>query len=162
MKLAVSLSTAHGCPCMAQDSSVINVQLVQSKPPIFCHATIPGCFQRSLGVKYMLTTSLISILLVLIEAYSKYPCMHPTDFAHFGYQHSNCLDYATCFSSEEYKAWCQREWHHPTHWCTLPSSHSHKWGSGALGPNVQTGPPKIISPTSVPRTEFLIQYRRTY
>ena len=59
--------------------------------------------------------------LVLIDAYSKYPCNHPTtststkattelleqDFAHFGYPHTIVSDNATSFSSEEFQAWCR-------------------------------------------------------
>ncbi|KAL5491712.1 hypothetical protein EMCRGX_G017061 [Ephydatia muelleri] len=56
--------------------------------------------------------------LVLIDAYSKYPCIHPTtststkstpelleqDFAHFGYPHTIVSDNATSFSSEEFQS----------------------------------------------------------
>ena len=59
--------------------------------------------------------------LVLVDAYSKYPCIHPTtststkattdlleqDFAHFGYPHTIVSDNATTFSSEEFQAWCR-------------------------------------------------------
>ena len=55
-----------------------------------------------------------------MDAYSKYPCIHPTtststkattdlleqDFAHFGYPHTIVSDNATTFSSEEFQAWC--------------------------------------------------------
>ena len=61
--------------------------------------------------------------LVLIDAYSKYPCIHPTtcasaksttelleqDFFHFGYPHAIVSDNATTFSSEEFQSWCQEE-----------------------------------------------------
>jgi hypothetical protein len=54
--------------------------------------------------------------LVMIDAYSKYPCIHPTtstssksttaileeDFAHFGYPHTIVSDNATSFKSEEF------------------------------------------------------------
>ena len=59
--------------------------------------------------------------LVLIDAYSKYPCIHPVnststkattelleqDFAHFGYPHTVVTDNATSFVSEEFQAWCK-------------------------------------------------------
>ena len=59
--------------------------------------------------------------LVLINAYSKYPCIHPVsststkattelleqDFAHFGYPHTVVTDNATSFVSEEFQAWCK-------------------------------------------------------
>ena len=61
--------------------------------------------------------------LVMIDAYSKYPCIHPVnststkattelleqDFAHFGYPHTVVTDNATSFISEEFQAWC-KEW----------------------------------------------------
>ena len=60
-------------------------------------------------------------LLVLIDAYSKYPCIHPTqavtaratidlleqDFAHFGYPHTLVTDNAATFMSEEFQSWCK-------------------------------------------------------
>ena len=58
--------------------------------------------------------------LILIDAYSKYPSIHPTststksttelleqDFPHFGYPHTIVSDNATSFSSEEFQAWCR-------------------------------------------------------
>ena len=59
--------------------------------------------------------------LVLIDAYSKYPCIHPTTSTStksstelwskilliFGYLHTIVSDNATSFSSEEFQAWCR-------------------------------------------------------
>ena len=59
--------------------------------------------------------------LVLIDAYSKYPCIHPTqavtaratidlleiDFAHFGYPHTLVTDNASVFMSQEFQSWCK-------------------------------------------------------
>ena len=59
--------------------------------------------------------------LVLIDAYSKYPCIHsitstPTkstifilekNFAHFGYPHTIVTDNATSFTSGEFQKWCK-------------------------------------------------------
>ena len=59
--------------------------------------------------------------LIITDAYSKYPCIHPTtststktttdlleiDFAHFGYPHTLVTDNATTFTSEEFQVWCQ-------------------------------------------------------
>nr|KAG5696368.1 hypothetical protein BaRGS_028363 [Batillaria attramentaria] len=59
--------------------------------------------------------------LVITDAYSKYPCIHPTsststratldlleeDFAHFGYPHTLVSDNATTFVSEEFQSWCK-------------------------------------------------------
>ena len=60
-------------------------------------------------------------LLVVTDAYTKYPCIHPTssvsskstielleeDFAHFGYPHSIVSDNATSFTSEEFQQFCR-------------------------------------------------------
>ena len=60
--------------------------------------------------------------LVLVDAYSKYPCIHPTtstssksttaileqEFAHFGYPHTLVTDNATTFMSQEFQAWCKQ------------------------------------------------------
>ena len=59
--------------------------------------------------------------LVLVDPFSKYPCIHPTgsigtqatidlleeDFAHFGYPHALVTDNAPSFTSKEFKLWCQ-------------------------------------------------------
>ena len=59
--------------------------------------------------------------LILINAYSKYPSIHPTtststksttqlleqDFVHFGYPHNIVSDNATSFSSEQFQTWCR-------------------------------------------------------
>ena len=59
--------------------------------------------------------------LVMIDAYSKYPCIHATsststqvtvdlleeDFSHFGYPHAIVTDNAPTFLSEEFQTWCQ-------------------------------------------------------
>ena len=56
--------------------------------------------------------------LVLVDAYSKYPCIHPTnsttttatmdlleeDFTHFGYPHAQVTNNASTFLSEEFQA----------------------------------------------------------
>ena len=61
--------------------------------------------------------------LVLVDAYSKYPCIHPTtstssnsttaileqeEFAHFRYPHTLVTDNATTFVSQEFQAWCKQ------------------------------------------------------
>ena len=59
--------------------------------------------------------------LVLVDAYSKYPCIHPTtststkattdlleqDSAHFGYPHTIASDNGITFSSKGFQAWRQ-------------------------------------------------------
>ena len=60
--------------------------------------------------------------LVLVDTYSKYPCIHPTtstssksttaifeqEFAHFGYFHTLVTDNATTFMSQEFQACCKQ------------------------------------------------------
>ena len=57
--------------------------------------------------------------LELMDAYSKYPCIHTTgstynkatmelleqDFVHFEYLHTLVMDNATTFTSQEFQAW---------------------------------------------------------
>ena len=57
----------------------------------------------------------------MVDAYSKYPCIHPTtstsskattdlleqDFAHFGYPHTIVTDNSTSFLSKEFQTWCR-------------------------------------------------------
>ena len=59
--------------------------------------------------------------LVVIDAYTKYPCIHPSlsvyskatidlleeDFAHFGYPYSFVSDNATSFTSNEFQSYCK-------------------------------------------------------
>ena len=84
--------------------------------------TTLGCFQRSQsstrGPCHQFSGKQLASL---IDAYSKYPCIHPTtststksttewleqDFAHFGFLHTIVSDNATSFSSEEFQALCR-------------------------------------------------------
>ena len=59
--------------------------------------------------------------LVIVDAYSKHPCIYPTDsvsakstmelledsFALFGYPHSLVTDSAATFTSTEFQQWCK-------------------------------------------------------
>ena len=59
--------------------------------------------------------------LLLTDAYSKYPCIHPMqsasanatinlleeEFARFGYLHTSVTDNAFAFLSEEFQTWCK-------------------------------------------------------
>ena len=111
--------------------------------------------------------------LVLIDAFSKYPCIHPTsststksttelleqDFAHFGYPHSIVSDNATSFTSEEFQSWCrERGIIH------LTGAPYHPATNGAAERLVQTFK-QALSKSSLPPQaalqEFLMQYRRT-
>ena len=111
--------------------------------------------------------------LVLIDAYSKYPCIHPTsststksttelleqDFSHFGYPHTIVSDNATSFSSEEFQVWCRERG--ITH---LTGAPYHPATNGAAERLVQTFKQALSKSSLPPRAalqEFLIQYRRT-
>ena len=111
--------------------------------------------------------------LVLVDAYSKYPCIHATtstsskatidileeDFAHFGYPHTIVSDNATTFMSAEFQAWCKDRG--ITH---LTGAPYHPATNGAAERMVQSFK-KAMKKSSKPRKsalqEFLIQYRRT-
>ena len=111
--------------------------------------------------------------LVLIDAYSKYPCIHPVsstsikattelleqDFAHFGYPHTVVTDNATSFVSEEFQAWCKERG--ITH---LTGAPYHPATNGAAERLVQTFKQSLTKSSLPPRAavlEFLMQYRRT-
>ncbi|XP_014663413.1 PREDICTED: uncharacterized protein K02A2.6-like [Priapulus caudatus] len=111
--------------------------------------------------------------LVLIDSYSKYPCIHPTqaitakatidlleqDFAHFGYPHTLVTDNATTFHSAEFQAWCKD--HGITH---LTGAPYHPATNGAAERLVQTFKQAMKKSSLPPKkalNEFLIQYRRT-
>ena len=111
--------------------------------------------------------------LVLVDAYSKYPCIHPTtststkattdlleeDFAHFGYPHTIVSDNATTFSSEEFQAWCrERGIIH------LTGAPYHPATNGAAERLVQTFKRALVKSSLPPKSalqQFLMQYRRT-
>ena len=111
--------------------------------------------------------------LVLVDAYSKYPCIHPTgststkattdlleeDFAHFGYPHTIVTDNATTFLSEEFQAWCRERG--ITH---LTGAPYHPATNGAAERLVQSFKQSLRKSTLSPKAalqEFLLQYRRT-
>ncbi|KAL5517830.1 hypothetical protein EMCRGX_G003454 [Ephydatia muelleri] len=111
--------------------------------------------------------------LVLIDAYSKYPCIHPVsstsskattelleqDFAHFGYPHTIVTDNATSFVSVEFQAWCKERG--ITH---LTGALYHPATNGAAERLVQTFKQALNKSSLPPRAavlEFLMQYRRT-
>ena len=111
--------------------------------------------------------------LVLIDAYSKYPCIHPTTststksttellehyFAHFGYPHTIVSDNATSFSSEEFQSWChERGITHSTGAAYHPTT------NGTAKRLVQTfkrALSKSLLPPHAALQECLIQYRHT-
>ena len=110
--------------------------------------------------------------LVVIDAYSKYPCIHPTsststratldlleeDCAHFGFPHTLVTDNATTFTSEEFQSWCRERG--ITH---LTGAPYHPATNGAAERLVQTFKQALRKSSLPPRRalqEFLMQYRR--
>ena len=111
--------------------------------------------------------------LVLTDAYSKYPCIHPTqsvsasatidlleqDFAHFGYPHTLVTDNASAFQSEEFQLWCQSRG--IVH---LTGAPYHPATNGSAERLVQTFKQALKKSSLPPRKalqEFLMQFRRT-
>ena len=111
--------------------------------------------------------------LVITDAYSKYPCIHPTsststratldlleeDFAHFRFPHTLVTDNAPTFTSEEFQHWCKERG--ITH---LTGAPYHPATNGAAERLMQTFK-KALRKSSLPPKralqEFLMQYRRT-
>ena len=110
--------------------------------------------------------------LVLVDAYSKYPCIHPTtstssksttaileqEFAHFGHPHTLVTDNATTFMSQEFQAWCkQRGIVH------LTGAPYHPATNGAAERLIQSFKQALRKSSLPPKEalqEFLMQYRR--
>ena len=110
--------------------------------------------------------------LVVTDAYTKYPCIHPTssistrttldlleqDFAHFGFPHTLVTDNASCFMSEEFQSWCKERG--ITH---LTGAPYHPATNGAAERLVQTFKKALRKSHLPPKRalqEFLMQYRR--
>lgn len=111
--------------------------------------------------------------LILIDAYSKFPCIHQTqslstkatidllrqDFALFGYPHTLVTDNATTFMSDEFQQWCKDKG--ISH---LTGAPYHPATNGAAERLVQTFK-RSLQKSSLPLKEavqeFLMQYRRT-
>ena len=147
---------------------MLNTTTCQLKLPI-----TPGWYQKSHGadsIWIMPSTS----WLVLIDAHSKHPCIHPVsststkattelleqDFAHFSYPHIHVIvtDNATSFVSEEFQSWCKRGITH------LTGAPYHPATNGAAEGLVQTFKQTLIKSSLPPRAavlEFLMQYRRS-
>ena len=111
--------------------------------------------------------------LIVVDAYSKYPCIHPcssvgtktttelleTDFAHFGYPHTIVSDNAPSFSSDEFKAFCRERG--IVH---LTGAPYHPATNGAAERMIQSFKKSLKKSALPPRKalqEFLMQYRRT-
>ena len=111
--------------------------------------------------------------LVLVDAYSKYPCVHPTssvstksttdlleaEFAHFGFPHTIVTDNATTFTSGEFQEWCRKRGI-----IHLTGAPYHPATNGAAERLVQTFKQalrKSSLPAKTALQEFVMQYRRT-
>ena len=111
--------------------------------------------------------------LVLVDAYSKYPCIYSTSststksttdlleeaFAHFGYPHSLVTDNATTFTSDEIQLWCKDRGI-----VNLRGAPYHPATNGAAERLVQTFKQALRKSEHPPKKalqEFLQQYRRT-
>ena len=111
--------------------------------------------------------------LVVTDAYSKYPCIHPTtstsskatielleqDFAHFGYPHTIVSDNATSFTSDEFQSWCKSKG--ITHVSGAPYFPA---TNGAAERLIQSFKNSLRKSSLAPKSalhEFLMQYRRT-
>jgi hypothetical protein len=111
--------------------------------------------------------------LVMIDAYSKYPCIHRTsststkattdildeEFAHFGYPHSIVTDNATTFTSTEFQKWCQERG--IVH---LTGAPYHPATNGAAERLVQSFKQALKKSSQTPKAalqQFLMHYRRT-
>ena len=111
--------------------------------------------------------------LVITDAYTKYPCIHPTasistkatilqleeDFSHFGYPHSIVSDNATCFTSDEFQVYCKERG--IVH---LTGAPYHPATNGAAERLIQSFKQALRKSSKPPREavlEFLMFYRRT-
>ena len=111
--------------------------------------------------------------LVLMDAYSKYPCIHMTDstsikattellepdFAHFGYTHTLVMDNATTVMSQVFHAWCKAR-----EIIRLTGAPCYPAINGVAEHLVQTFEKSLRKSRLPPKEalrEFLMQYRRT-
>ena len=111
--------------------------------------------------------------LVLVDAYSKYPCIHATssvsakatmdileqEFAHFGYPHALVTDNAPTFHSGEFQAWCQERG--ITHLSGAPYHPATNGAAERLVQSFKQSLKKSALPPKAALQEFLMQYRRT-
>ena len=110
--------------------------------------------------------------LVLVDAYSKYPCIHPTtstssksttaileqEFAHFGYPHTLVTDNATTFMSQEFQAWCKQRG--IVHLTGAPYHPATNRAAERLIQSFKQALRKSSLPPKEALQEFLMQYRR--
>lgn len=111
--------------------------------------------------------------LVMIDAYTKYPCIHRTtststkattdlleqDFAHFGYPHTIVTDNATTFKSEEFQQWCRERG--ITHLSGAPYHPATNGTAERMVQSFKQALKKSTLPANAALLEFLMHYRRT-
>ena len=111
--------------------------------------------------------------LVITDAYSRYPCIHPTtsvstkatidlledDFTHFGYPHTLVSDNGTSFTSEEFQSWCKERG--IVHLTGAPYHPATNGAAERLVQSFKQALRKSALPPKQALQEFLIQYRRT-
>ena len=93
--------------------------------------------------------------LVMVDAYSKYPCIHATtstsskattdlleqDFAHFGYPHTIVTDNSTSFLSKEFQTWCRERG--IVHLTGAPYHPATNGAAERMVQTIQTGPQQV-------------------
>ena len=108
---------------------------------------------------------------LVVDAYSKYPCIHPTtstssksttaileqEFARFGYPHTSVTDNAITFMSQEFQVWCKQRG--IVHLTGAPYHPATKRCCRAFDTILQTGIEKIlvISKRSIARVSDAVQ-----
>ena len=110
--------------------------------------------------------------LVLVDAYSKYPCIHPTllisrkatidfleDFAHFGYSHTIVSSNATCFTSDKFQTYCKER--NIIHLTGAPYYPATNKVAERLIHTFKQALRKSSKPPRKAMVEFLMQYQRT-
>ena len=111
--------------------------------------------------------------LVVVDSYSKYPCIHATgststkatikllehDFSHFGYPHCIVSDNASTFKSEEFQKWCSDSG--ITHLTGAPYHPATNGAAERLVQSFKNALKKSDLPPNEALQQFLMQYRRT-
>ena len=111
--------------------------------------------------------------LVVVDAYSKYPIIHPItavstratihlleeDFAHFGNPHSIVSDNATTFKSEEFQEWCKERG--ITHLTGAPYHPATNGAAERLVQSFKQSVKKSMRPPKEALQDLLMQYRQT-
>ena len=111
--------------------------------------------------------------LVIIDAYSKYPCIHRVsststeatidwleeDIGHFGYPHTIVSDNATTFTSGKFQEWCAQ--HNIVHLTGAPYYPATNGAAERLVQSMKQSLRKSSKPPKKALKDFLMQYRRT-